>query len=134
MAANGSHYRKDICGVIPEVVGSLYAGRKQVKRQMLDATQELEGVDKTKKTEVYQLEKKISTLDNEQMAIKIMMNSLYGAIGNRWFRYFDLRIAEGITLSGQLSIRWAEQAVIRCILTLNLSSINTSKTYPKLKL
>ena len=113
MAANGSHYRKDICGVIPEVVGSLYAGRKQVKRQMLDATQELEGVDKTKKTEVYQLEKKISTLDNEQMAIKIMMNSLYGAIGNRWFRYFDLRIAEGITLSGQLSIRWAEQAVNR---------------------
>jgi DNA polymerase elongation subunit (family B) len=78
---------------------------------MLAAEQELQHVDKGNHTEVYRLEKAISTLDNEQMAYKIMMNSLYGAIGNRWFRYFDLRIAEGITLSGQLSIRWAEQAV-----------------------
>jgi DNA polymerase elongation subunit (family B) len=111
MAANGSHYRKDQRGVIPEMVETLYAGRKKVKKEMLSASQELEKTDKSNRTEVYRLEKKITTLDNEQMAIKIMMNSLYGAIGNRWFRYFDLRIAEGITLSGQLSIRWAEQAV-----------------------
>jgi DNA polymerase elongation subunit (family B) len=45
------------------------------------------------------------------MAIKIMMNSLYGAIGNRWFRYYDHRIAEAITTSGQLSILWAEKTV-----------------------
>jgi DNA polymerase elongation subunit (family B) len=42
------------------------------------------------------------------MAIKIMMNSLYGAMGNRWFRYYDVRAAEAITLTGQLAIRWAE--------------------------
>ncbi len=40
-----------------------------------------------------------------------MMNSLYGALGNAYFRYFDLRMAEGITLSGQLAIKWAEKAV-----------------------
>jgi DNA polymerase elongation subunit (family B) len=40
------------------------------------------------------------------MAMKIALNSAYGAVGNRYFRYYDLRIAEGITLSGQLSIRW----------------------------
>lgn len=35
------------------------------------------------------------------------MNSLFGAIGNVWFReYFDIRVAEGITLSGKLSILW----------------------------
>tara|TARA_X000001036_G_C20569064_1_gene761838 strand:- start:212 stop:1189 length:978 start_codon:yes stop_codon:yes gene_type:complete len=39
------------------------------------------------------------------------MNSLYGAIGNQYFKYFDLRIAEGITLTGQLAIQWAERAV-----------------------
>jgi DNA polymerase elongation subunit (family B) len=27
-------------------------------------------------------------------------------MGNQYFRYFDLRMAEGITTSGQLSIRW----------------------------
>jgi DNA polymerase elongation subunit (family B) len=111
MAANGTHYRKDIRGIIPKLVEDMYAGRKVVKKKMLEAEQELQHVDKSHHAEVYRLEKAISTLDNEQMAYKIMMNSLYGAIGNRWFRYFDLRIAEGITLSGQLSIRWAEQSV-----------------------
>jgi len=111
MAANGTHYRKDIRGIIPKLVEEMYAGRKIVKKQMLTAEQELQHVDKGNHTEVYRLEKTITTLDNEQMAYKIMMNSLYGAIGNRWFRYFDLRIAEGITLSGQLSIRWAEHSV-----------------------
>ena len=45
------------------------------------------------------------------MAIKILLNSLYGALGNKYFRYFDMRMAEGITLSGQLSVMWAEKAV-----------------------
>ena len=45
------------------------------------------------------------------MAIKILLNSLYGALGNQYFRYFDMDIAEGITLSGQLAIRSAERAV-----------------------
>ena len=36
------------------------------------------------------------------------MNSAYGAIGNQYFRYYDKLIAEGITKSGQLSIRWIE--------------------------
>jgi len=111
MAANGSHYRKDVRGVIPKLVEDMYAGRKVVKKEMLKYEQELQHADKNDKKEIYRLEKSITTLDNEQMALKIMMNSLYGAIGNRWFRYYDLRIAEGITLSGQLSIRWAEKAV-----------------------
>jgi DNA polymerase elongation subunit (family B) len=45
------------------------------------------------------------------MARKISLNSAYGAIGNEWFRYYDLKIAEGITTSGQLSIRWIEKAL-----------------------
>ena len=39
------------------------------------------------------------------------MNSLYSALGNAYFRYFDNRVAEAITTSGQLSIRWAERAI-----------------------
>jgi DNA polymerase elongation subunit (family B) len=42
------------------------------------------------------------------MARKIQLNSAYGAIGNEHFRYYKLEIAEAITLSGQLSIRWIE--------------------------
>ena len=39
------------------------------------------------------------------------MNSAYGALGNKWFRFFDVRQAEAITLSGQLSIKWIEKRV-----------------------
>ena len=52
-----------------------------------------------------ELEYKITSLNNQQMAIKILMNSLYGALGNRYFRYFDQRVAESITLAGQLAIK-----------------------------
>jgi len=104
MAANGSHYSKEKRGVIPSIIDTLYSERKVIKNSMLKAKQE------SQKDKSFRLVKKISNLNNQQMAIKILMNSLYGALGNRFFRYYDLRVAEGITLSGQLSIRWAEKA------------------------
>jgi DNA polymerase elongation subunit (family B) len=45
------------------------------------------------------------------MAKKISLNSAYGAIGNSYFRYYDLMVATAITSSGQLSIRWIEKAI-----------------------
>jgi DNA polymerase elongation subunit (family B) len=72
---------------------------------MLSAKQEYE------KNKSVELERKINQLENRQMAIKILLNSLYGALGNQHFRYFDIRLAKGITLSGQLAIRWAERAI-----------------------
>ena len=70
-------------------------------KQMLKVQQEYEH-DKGNNN----LRKEISRLNNLQMAMKIALNSAYGAMGNQYFRYFDLRMAEGITTSGQLSIRW----------------------------
>ena len=34
-------------------------------------------------------------------------------MGNQHFRYFDQRIAEAITTSGQLSIKWIEKEINR---------------------
>ncbi len=47
--------------------------------------------------------------DVMQLGLKVTLNSAYGMIGNEYSRYFDTRIAEGITVSGQLSIRWIER-------------------------
>lgn len=55
--------------------------------------------------------KNISKYNNNQMARKIQINSLYGAIGNAYFRYYRLENAEAITLSGQVSIRWIENKI-----------------------
>jgi len=104
IAANGVHFSKDFRGVLPAVIDGLYAERKQIKKDMLGLQSKVEAGDKN-------AGKTVTKLDTQQMAIKIMMNSLYGALGNRWFRYYDIRMAEAITMSGQLSIRWAEKAV-----------------------
>jgi len=52
------------------------------------------------------LVKEISRLDNLQMGKKIALNSCYGILGSTHFRYYDLRMAESITTTGQLAIRW----------------------------
>lgn len=111
IAANGARFRIDEQGIIPEIVVQYYDERRTTKKRMLEKKQELEQVDRSDKQRVYQLEKEISHLENQQMSAKILLNSLYGAMGNRFFRYFSLPMAEGITLTGQLAIRWAERAV-----------------------
>ena len=100
LTANGCCYRKDIKGFLPALMEKMYSDRSKFKKQMLKTQQEYE------KTKDEKLVKEISRLNNLQMAMKIALNSAYGAVGNQYFRYYDLRIAEGITLSGQLSIRW----------------------------
>jgi DNA polymerase elongation subunit (family B) len=105
VAANGSTYTKKVDGVIPNIIIDYYDDRKSIKKMMLAA----ETAEQQEKT--VELEKEINKLKNQQMAIKYLMNSLYGALGNQYFKYFDLRLAEGITLTGQLAIKWAERAV-----------------------
>ena len=101
LTANGWTYTKEFKGFMPELMEQMYANRSKFKKQMLKIEQEYQN-DKTK----VHLLKDISRLNNLQMAMKIALNSAYGAMGNQYFRYFDIRMAEGITTSGQLSIRW----------------------------
>ena len=53
----------------------------------------------------------VTKYSNFQMARKICLNSLYGALGNQWFRHYRLDNAEAITLTGQVAIRWIERKV-----------------------
>ena len=55
--------------------------------------------------------KDVTKFSNFQMVRKITLNSLYGALGNTYFRYYKLDNAEAITLTGQLSIRWIERKI-----------------------
>lgn len=100
MAANGCAYRKDKQGFLGAIMAKMYDDRVVYKKQMLEVKKEFE------KTKDPVLKKEISRLDNLQMAKKIQLNSAYGALGNQYFRWFDINHAEAITMSGQLSIRW----------------------------
>ena len=106
VCANGAQYRKDILGFLPQMMQRIYDERTIYKKRMLAAKQNLE--DATTSAETLALQKDVSKFNNIQMARKIQLNSAYGAIGNQYFRYYNLANAEAITLSGQVSIRWIE--------------------------
>lgn len=111
IATNGAVFDTTEQGVLPKIIVDLYAERKIIKTKMLMTKQRLEETALSEIKMRIDFEREISHLDNQQMAIKILLNSLYGAMGNRWFRYYDLRVAEAVTLSGQMVIQWAEREV-----------------------
>jgi len=103
IAANLCIYTKEKRGFLPSIMDRMYDDRTKYKKQMIECKKEYE------KTKDPRLVKEIARLDNMQMAKKIQLNSAYGALGNKWFRWFDVNNAEAITTSGQLSIRWIEK-------------------------
>ena len=105
VCANGAQYRKDIHGFLPEMMQRIYDDRKIYKGKMLAAKRAYE------ESPSLDVQKDIARYNNIQMARKIQLNSAYGAIGNQYFRYFNLANAEAITLSGQVSIRWIENRI-----------------------
>ena len=116
---NGALYRTDKKGFLPEMMQDIYDDRTIFKKKMLQAKQDYEDTKDPKYL------KFISRYQNIQMARKISLNSAYGAIGNQYFRYYDLAIAEGITKAGQLSIRWIEKKVNQYLNKL----LNTNEDY-----
>ncbi|NBV29902.1 hypothetical protein EBS02_12980, partial [bacterium] len=50
---------------------------------------------------------------NEEQAIKLTMNSIYGSIGNSYFVCFNHEVAEAVTLQGQDMIKYSEKIVNR---------------------
>jgi DNA polymerase elongation subunit (family B) len=105
IAANLCVYTKEKRGFLPSLMDRMYNDRTKYKKEMIEVKKEYE------KTKDAKLIKEIARLDNMQMAKKIQLNSAYGALGNKWFRWFDVNNAEAITMSGQLSIRWIEKKI-----------------------
>jgi DNA polymerase elongation subunit (family B) len=105
VCSSGISYRKDKQGIIPELIVDYYAERTVIKNEMLKLQSEYE------KTKDSNLEFEINQLENNQMSVKILLNSLYGAMANKYFKYFDNALAESVTLTGQTVIQWAEKAI-----------------------
>ena len=106
IAANGVCFTKEFQGFLPELMEKMYADRKMYKKKMIEC-------QKQKETDPdnSELDFEIAKYNNFQLVRKIQLNSAYGALGNQYFRYYSTDMAEAITLSGQLTIRWIEEAL-----------------------
>ena len=108
---NNEFYRIDKQGFLPEMMQQIYDDRVKYKGMMIDTKKKLQKEKDTQKR--FELRNLISKYNNIQMNLKITLNSAFGAMGNQHFRFFDQRIAEAITTSGQLSIKWIEKEINR---------------------
>lgn len=114
IAANGVAFRKDKQGFLGELMEKMYAERKHFKGLMIQAQKRLVELDKSAPAEERQrIEYEISKYHNFQLVRKIQLNSMYGSLGNQYSRWFDVALAEAITLSGQLSIQWIGDGINR---------------------
>lgn len=105
MTANGRCFRTDKQGIFPAIVQKLFDDRKVYKKKMLESQAKYE------ETKDKAWLKEIAKYNNFQMARKIQMNSLFGAMANEFFRFYDDHIAEGITLTGQYIIQKVGKAL-----------------------
>lgn len=102
MAATGYTFTNEKVGFLAQLMEKMYNDRTVYKHKMLEAKSKYE-IDKT-----YDLEKDIARYHNMQLAKKIQLNSAYGSLCNKFFRWFDTVLGESITMSGQLVIRWID--------------------------
>lgn len=109
LTANGYTWDRTTQGIFPRIIKKIMAQRDEFKAEMLKYKALYEET-KDKKYEV--LAQRFKVL---QQVRKIQLNSLYGCMGNQYFRWFRLEAAEGITLSGQYVIRFVEHWINRTL-------------------
>ena len=117
VACNGAMFRKDKRGFLASIIAAVYAERQAIQAKVKKLEKEGGSPEEIKR------------LNNKQHAIKILLNSCYGALGSRFFRYYDLRIAEAITHSGQVAIQWSEKAINRHLKRESVVAIDTDSNY-----
>lgn len=122
LLANGSEYSKEKVGIFPELIFKMFNERKKYKNKSQNILRLL-----NENLTYNELKEKVITIidddsieintiddikncqtifDSKQYAYKIKLNSLYGVLASRYFRYYNTNIAEAITMTGQVIIRY----------------------------
>ncbi len=84
----GTVFDQNSQGIIPMILTDWYAQRKEYKKMMAQAKDAGE-------------EQKAMYYDKLQYIYKIKLNSFYGALTNKYFRFYDLRMGESTTGTGR---------------------------------
>ena len=105
VAPCGSVFTNHKKGTIATVVRNIFFKRIAVKKQM----QELKSkVSKMRGDEKKMTKEKIAQLFDYQLAIKIVINAVYGILAVPYSRYFNPDIAEAVTSCGRHTIKQGE--------------------------
>jgi len=107
-AVTGACFKRDFKGIIPRLVESVYNDRKAKKKEMLHWKQQA-AIKKEQHLDNFHEKYMETQCKTEQLVLKLLMNSLYGAIGNKHFRLFNIEIARAITGNTRFYIKMLSQ-------------------------
>jgi DNA polymerase elongation subunit (family B) len=103
LSANGTIYDYSKAGLIPGVLTRWFAERKELQAEYRKwAKLADEATDKEQRAEA---KRQAAFFDQRQLIKKILLNSLYGAVGNPGSRWYDPRVAQSTTLSGRCIVK-----------------------------
>lgn len=103
LSANGTVFTTEKVGIIPQLLTRWFRERMELQTEMKKYAELIDNTnDPDKKSEYI---KQRDFYDQRQLIKKILLNSLYGAIGNPGSRFFDPRIAQSVTLTGRCIVK-----------------------------
>lgn len=85
----GTVFDQNKQGIIPKILEDWYAARKKYQKLMKEAKEAGDPI-------------KATFYDKLQYVYKIKLNSFYGALTNKFFRFYDLRMGESTTGTGRM--------------------------------
>jgi DNA polymerase elongation subunit (family B) len=95
----------------------MYALRSDYKKKMLNLKKEVEALGDGNKELIKEKNALIEHYDIEQNTIKIKLNSAYGWLGCKYSRFYNVKYAEAVTITGQLVTRTIFETVNKYLAT-----------------
>lgn len=96
IAANGSFYRNDFRGFLPSILDEWFTLRVEYKKKMQEYMRENDSINSQR-------------FFTKQYTQKIKLNTFYGVLALKSYRFYNLWNAEAITLTGQNIIQTSEK-------------------------
>lgn len=96
VSANGVVFQMDQRGIFSEIIDKWLSERSKRKDLMKKFSSEGNITQQRK-------------YNTSQLAFKVLANSAYGVIATPYYRFFDLDLAEAITLTGQAVIKYSQE-------------------------
>ena len=121
--ANGAMFDRSYEGFMPKLVRIVFNMRIDAKNQskihkklISQYQKELKDNDTIELRDLIKVNKeKFIRYDTLQNALKVKINAFFGFLGNKWSRFFQLDMAEGITLTSQVMLKSGADEVISII-------------------
>lgn len=104
ISAYGTVFTLENKGILPGLLESWFAKRKETKKLSIQYAKESESFDKNSK-EYHELMSKSQYYDRIQQVMKLQLNSSYGSLCNKYFKFYDYKLGYSTTATGQAILK-----------------------------